>query len=73
MKGLSKHLVANSNQLLIQIPDEMKGQELQIFILPISKNKEEEIEFFSEEELEKFGTIKSSTDFFLDNEDYSKW
>ncbi len=61
-----------TNQLQLTIPDELKGVDLQIIILPRGNGRDETIEFFSDDELKTFmGTMtRAGLD---DNEDYSKW
>ncbi len=71
MLGLSTHGSTNTNQLQINIPDELKGVELQIIILPAEKGNEQ-IDFFTDAELQLLPHIDLSTP-TPDNEDYSKW
>ena len=56
----------------IKLPKEFEDQEVEVIIMP----KEEEYEFWSDEELDNIGKITyglMSDDFNDDNEDYSKW
>jgi hypothetical protein len=71
MLGISTHGSTNTNQLHINIPDELKGVELQIIILPVGKESEQ-IEFFTDTELQSLPNINLGTS-IPDNEDYSKW
>ena len=71
MLGLSTHGSTNTNQLQINIPDELKGVELQIIILPVGKENEQ-IDFFTEEELQLLPKLNFGTG-IDDKEDYSKW
>ncbi len=43
MLGLATSGITNTNQLNINIPDELKGIELQIIILPMIKNDPQQI------------------------------
>lgn len=72
MLGLTTNTQTSTNELTINIPDELKGVELQVIILPVAKNKNETIEFFSEEELRKISAMQPGT-IINDIEDYSKW
>jgi len=47
MSGLSTRATTNTNQLQINIPDELKGVELQVIILPAGKENDE-VEFFTD-------------------------
>lgn len=71
MRGVTIHSSTKTNQLQLNIPDELKGIDLQIIILPANK-EDAEIEFFSEEELGKISPVQPET-FLEDNEDYSEW
>ena len=71
MLGLSTHGCTNTNQLQINIPDELKGVELQIIILPAEKGNDE-IEFFTDAELKLLPNINLGTS-IGDTEDYNKW
>ncbi len=72
MIGLTLHSITNTNQLQLNIPDELKGIELQIIILPAVNNNHQPIEFFSDIELQQLPTVQLGTS-LLDNEDFSKW
>jgi len=72
MLGLTTTATTTTNQLKINIPDELKGIELQIIILPAEKNLNGQIEFFSQDELQALPTFSLDT-ILEDNEDYSKW
>ncbi len=71
MLGISTHGSTNTNQLQINIPDELKGVDLQIIILPAEKSNDQ-IDFFTEAELQLLPKINLSTP-IQDQEDYSKW
>ena len=71
MLGISTHGSTNTNQLQINIPDELKGVDLQIIILPAEKNNDQ-IDFFTEAELQLLPKLNLGTP-IQDNEDYSKW
>jgi hypothetical protein len=71
MLGMSTRGSTNTNQLQINIPDELKGVELQIIILPAGKENEQ-IDFFSQEELQQLPNTYLGNP-IDDNEDYSKW
>ena len=72
MVGMTIHRRTNTNELKIAIPDDLKGIELQIIILPLSESKNEQIEFFTEDELEKLSTVHLGNQ-LNDSEDYGKW
>lgn len=72
MLGLTIHSSTNTNQLQLNIPDELKGIELQIIIIPVDKNNNQQIEFFTDTELQQLPTMNLST-LVKDNEDYTKW
>ena len=72
MLGLSINGTTNSNELKIRIPDELIGKELQIIILPATKDENEQKEFFTDTELNKMLPLQPGT-LLNDNEDYSKW
>lgn len=72
MLGLTIHSSTNTNQLQLNIPDELKGIDLQIIIIPADKNNNQEIEFFTDAELQQLPAINLSTP-IQDNEDYTKW
>ena len=72
MLGLTIHSKTDSNKLQFEIPDELKGIELQIIILPVVNSNNQQIEFFSEAELIELHSLDSGTP-LLDTEDYSKW
>lgn len=72
MLGLTTSGTTDTNQLKITIPDELKGIELQIIILPAIKDNSQQIEFFTEAELQQLPGMHLGTA-FDDNEDYSKW
>lgn len=71
MLGLSTSTSTNTNLLQINIPDELKGVELQVIILPAYKENFE-MEYFSDAELELLPKINLGTP-LDDNEDYDKW
>ncbi|MEO6330272.1 MAG: hypothetical protein ABIO55_15165 [Ginsengibacter sp.] len=72
MLGLTIHSSTNTNQLQLNIPDELKGIDLQIIIIPAGKNYNQQIEFFTDAELQQLPATNLSTP-IQDNEDYSKW
>lgn len=72
MVGMTINSKKNTNQSKINKPDDLKGIELQIIILPVIESKNELIKFLAKDELEKPATVhlgKPLNDF----EDYSKW
>ena len=71
MSGLSTRATTNANQLQINIPDELKGVELQVIILPAGKENDE-VEFFTDAELALLRKMHLGTP-LEDNEDYNKW
>ena len=71
MLGISTHGSTNTNQLQINIPDELKGVELQIIILPAVKSNDQ-IDFFTDAELQLLPKINLGSP-IQDKEDYSKW
>ncbi len=71
MLGLSTRATTNTNQLQINIPDELKGVELQVIILPAGKENNE-IDFFTDAELALLPKIYLGTP-LEDKEDYDKW
>lgn len=72
MVGMKIHSKTNTNELRIDIPDDLKGIDLQIIILPVTESKNEQIEFFTKDELEKLSTVHLGKQ-LNDSEDYSKW
>lgn len=72
MLGLTIHSKTDTNRLQLNIPDELKGIDLQIIILPASTSKDDHIEFFSEDELKELHAINLGMP-LNDEEDYSKW
>ncbi len=71
MIGITTNVTTDTNQLKINIPDELKGIELQIIILPASKDNTQ-IEFFTEAELQQLPSVNLGT-VINDTEEYSKW
>ncbi len=71
MVGMTIHRKTNTNELKIDIPDNLKGIDLQIIILPVTESKNEQIEFFTEDELEKLSSVHLGKQ-LNDSEDYSK-
>jgi len=61
MLGLKIRSKTNTNRLQLNIPDELKGIDLQIIILPVVDSKNEEIKFFTETELKKLHTVNLGT------------
>jgi hypothetical protein len=72
MLGLTIHSKTDTNQLQLNIPDELKGIDLQIIILPVANSNDDQIEFFTEAELKELNSVDLGTP-LKDNEDYSKW
>lgn len=72
MLGLTIHSKTDTNNLQLNIPDELKGIDLQIIILPALSSKEDHIEFFTEAELKELHSVNLGIS-LNDNEDYSKW
>ncbi|HEY5464776.1 MAG TPA: hypothetical protein VIJ95_16045 [Hanamia sp.] len=72
MLGLTIHSKTDTNRLQLNIPDELKGIDLQIIILPVVDSKNEEIEFFTEAELKELHMVNLGTP-LKDDEDYKKW
>lgn len=72
MLGITTTACTSTNNLSIHIPDELKDIELQVIILPAAKSKNEQVEFFTDIELQHLSTIHLG-DPINDNEDYSKW
>jgi len=70
VSGLSTRATTNTNQLQINIPDELKGVELQVIILPAGKENDE-VEFFTDAELALLPMMHLGTP-FEDEEDYNK-
>lgn len=66
------HRRTNTSELKISIPDDWKGIELQIIILPVTESKKERINFFTGEELEKISAVHLGKQ-LNDSEEYSKW
>jgi len=71
MLGYITNKRSRTNELIISIPDELKGMELQIIVLPANKTNSE-IEFFTKAELKKLPKGHLGTP-LIDNEDYTKW
>lgn len=61
MLGLKIRSKTNTNRLQLNIPDELKGIDLQIIILSVVDSKNEEIKFFTETELKKLHTVNLGT------------
>lgn len=72
MLGLTIHSKTDTNRLQLNIPDELKGIDLQIIILPAANSKDDQIEFFTEAELKELHSVNLGIP-LNDNEDYSKW
>lgn len=71
MLGLTTRASSVTNQLQIDIPDQLKGIELQIIILP-ANSEGTQIDFFTADELQQLPNLYlgGSLD---DDQDYSKW
>lgn len=72
MLGLTIHSRANTNQLQLNIPDELIDKELQIIIIPLAEGGTQQIEFFTQAELYHLPTLNLATP-IQDDEDYTKW
>lgn len=72
MLGLTIHSRTDTNQLQLTIPNELKGIDLQIIILPADNNNNQPIEFFTEAELQQLPAMNLGTP-VQDGEDYTKW
>ncbi len=72
MLGLTIHSSTNTNQLELRIPDELKGIDLQIIIIPADKKNSQEIEFFTDADLRQQSKINLGYS-LEDDEDYTKW
>lgn len=72
MLGLTIHSKTDTNNLQPNIPDGLKGIDLQIIILPASFSKNDQIEFFTEAELKELHSVNLGIP-LNDDEDYSKW
>ncbi len=72
MLGLTIHSSTKTNQSQLNIPDELKGIALQTIIIPAHKNNDQQIEFFTDAELQQQPKLNLGTP-ILDNEDYTKW
>lgn len=72
MVGLTLHGSTNTNKPEVVIPDELKGTDLQIIILPAEKTAGGQIKFFSDAELAQLSLVNFGTP-LNDDEDYSKW
>ena len=70
--GLTIHSSTYTNKLQLDIPDELKGIDLQIIIIPADKSSIQEIEFFTDAELKQLAEVNSGTP-IRDDEDYTKW
>jgi hypothetical protein len=69
--GLTTNGITDTNQQLkITIPDELKGIELQIIILPLMKENSQQIEFFTDAELHLLPSVQPVI-ILKDDEDYS--
>ena len=73
MIGIRTILKTRSNKLQIHIPDVLKNRELEVIVLPVNTdNKNNEYEFWNDEELEQLGKLNLGKK-FSDKDDYSKW
>ena len=72
MVGLTLRGSTRTNKLEVVIPDELKGIDLQIIIIPAEKNGSESLRFFNNEELSQLSSVTLGTP-LKDEEDYSKW
>ncbi len=71
MTALREFIKVRNREINIQLPVDFDYQEVEVIIIPKS---DEEIEFWSEEELNNIGKIGlHSSVFEYDDEDYSKW
>jgi hypothetical protein len=70
MIAVKKIAKVKNNEINIKLPKEFENMEVEIIILP----KEEDYEFWKEEEINQIGKIGFiSSSFEDDEEDYSKW
>ena len=70
MVALRKYMKVENHELHIRLPDGFDYDEVEVVIMP----KNDEIDFWSEDEIESIGKIGlSSLSFEEDDEDYSKW
>ena len=72
MIGLRTNAVTATNQLLITIPDNLKGVELEVIVLPAAKSGDS-IDFWSEEDLAAMSKSTLGHPIEGDDEDYTKW
>jgi hypothetical protein len=72
MVGLTINSSTNTNDLHLNIPDELKGIDLQIIIIPADKSNGQQIDFFTNEELQELSKINLNTPTH-DSEDYTTW
>jgi len=71
MTMLREFIKVENHRINIDLPRDFDGEEVEVIVLP---KKEDEYEFWSEEEIEKIGKIGFiSSSFEDDDEDYSKW
>ncbi len=72
MQAIRTIITPATTNLQIIVPDEMKNQELEIIILPLTDNKDNHFDFWSDGELNKLQSVNLASP-IKDNEDYSTW
>ena len=71
MTALREFIKVKNHEINIKLPDDFDYEEVEVIIMP---KKENDYEFWSDEEIDFIGKIGFvSSSFEDDNEDYSKW
>ena len=71
MTALREFIKVKNHEINIQLPNDFNYEEVEVIIMP---KKEDDYEFWSDEEIDSIGKIGFvSSSFEDDNEDYSKW
>ena len=71
MTALREFIKVKNHEVNIQLPNDFDYEEVEVIIMP---KKEDDYEFWSDEEIDSIGKIGFvSSSFEDDNEDYSKW
>ena len=71
MTALREFIKVKNHEINIKLPDDFDYEEVEVVIMP---KKEDDYEFWSDEEIDSIGKIGFvSSSFEDDNEDYSKW
>ena len=71
MTALREFIKVKNHEVNIQLPNDFDYEEVEVIIIP---KKEDDYEFWSDEEIDSIGKIGFvSSSFEDDNEDYSKW